>query len=466
MIRRNLISLSLFLIIIHPVFGEILFEDNFDSHPDWTLPQENLGGGTGASCESNCDVPSGWDAYYNGDSWCTGGPGHNNMYLDDINPRGGLGKSLTFWDEACTAQFEDSDGNLAKNLGGHYTDLFLRYFIKYSPTYKWDSGTENPVNTGYVPQHKLIHIWNYDDDGVGNPLWNFFDRANYLRQRPAFVPGWLVYNNQIRYNANGIRCDATRDCMGDPSIGTTNHLDFQEVIGDGIWGNTLGDDEWHSLEYHVKMNTYDNNAQTFLADGVHEFWIDGELIYSRYNIPWTDNDYDTNRERGFNFVSIGGNNRNIWTRLEQAPDSILWDFDIQGACSGTECEQWYAIDDVVISTEYIGPDYVIGDPPTPQCSDGFDNDGDGNIDLTDSGCSSGSDNDESDCGDGTCEGNETCSDCEEDCSICPPICINDADIEPCDGIIDNDEVLDYLDLWKNAQVSINDLINAIEAWQG
>ena len=64
--------------------------------------------------------------------------------------------------------------------------------------------------------------------------------------------------------------------------------------------------------------------------------------------------------------------------------------------------------------------------PGPQCYDGQDNDGDGLIDYPDDpGCSSTSDDDETDptpepsCGDGSCNGNETCSSCPADCGSCP-----------------------------------------------
>ena len=65
-----------------------------------------------------------------------------------------------------------------------------------------------------------------------------------------------------------------------------------------------------------------------------------------------------------------------------------------------------------------------------ECKDGIDNDGDGFCDLAastctdgstpgDTGCLSESDNDETDCGDGECEGFETCWKCEDDCGPCP-----------------------------------------------
>ncbi len=55
----------------------------------------------------------------------------------------------------------------------------------------------------------------------------------------------------------------------------------------------------------------------------------------------------------------------------------------------------------------------------PECNDKYDNDGDGWIDMDDSGCFKRQDNDETDCGDGVCEGPESCEFCPEDCGQCP-----------------------------------------------
>ena len=69
--------------------------------------------------------------------------------------------------------------------------------------------------------------------------------------------------------------------------------------------------------------------------------------------------------------------------------------------------------------------------PVAQCSDGLDNDGDGYCDFAwkkaectdgsivgDAGCATKDDNDETNCGDGVCEGTETCNDCVSDCGSC------------------------------------------------
>ncbi len=76
--------------------------------------------------------------------------------------------------------------------------------------------------------------------------------------------------------------------------------------------------------------------------------------------------------------------------------------------------------------EYLGyscPTNICG-AQTPECSDNQDNDGDGLTDLADPGCSTTTDNDETNCGDGVCENPiETAAICPTDC----PCTDNDGD---------------------------------------
>ncbi|MBU2559946.1 hypothetical protein KKA03_03535 [archaeon] len=51
----------------------------------------------------------------------------------------------------------------------------------------------------------------------------------------------------------------------------------------------------------------------------------------------------------------------------------------------------------------------------PECNDKIDNDGDGAVDMADAGCDKRGDNDESNCGDGVCEGGEDTGSCPADC---------------------------------------------------
>ncbi len=64
--------------------------------------------------------------------------------------------------------------------------------------------------------------------------------------------------------------------------------------------------------------------------------------------------------------------------------------------------------------------------PSVECDDGMDNDGDDDIDYNDGGCSGPTDDDETNCGDGVCEGGETAGSCPADCGGEPDSC-NDTD---------------------------------------
>ncbi len=56
-------------------------------------------------------------------------------------------------------------------------------------------------------------------------------------------------------------------------------------------------------------------------------------------------------------------------------------------------------------------------PRLRECRDGIDNDGDGQTDWpNDTGCDNRNDADETDCGDGVCEGGETVESCPADCA--------------------------------------------------
>ena len=61
-----------------------------------------------------------------------------------------------------------------------------------------------------------------------------------------------------------------------------------------------------------------------------------------------------------------------------------------------------------------------GSPPTENCSDGTDNDCDELIDCDDQDCE-GVCGQAPVCPDGICNGDETCSSCEDDCGPCPQV---------------------------------------------
>ena len=98
--------------------------------------------------------------------------------------------------------------------------------------------------------------------------------------------------------------------------------------GPNDWGAAYGsyivpDNKWVCFELHVKLNTPGK------SDGLVEFWVDGILKAKKYNI----NIQDKNVHK-INSVLVGGWYSN----------------------SGSNSDQWNYryIDDLIISTEYIG----------------------------------------------------------------------------------------------------------------
>ena len=140
----------------------------------------------------------------------------------------------------------------------------------------------------------------------------------------------------------------------------------------GITGDT-----WNSIELHIKLNSAPG-----VADGLVQFWVDGVQQsftpyqgQSVYDIPVAfKDDYgnwlpaDAYFDGAAHLPGIGNS----------GGTSEPWTFPTDG---------WYALDfdDFVMSTNYVGP---TGTPPPPYC------------------------------GDGSCNGGETCSSCPQDCGTC------------------------------------------------
>ena len=255
------------------------------------------------------------------------------MNINGDNPRGGTGKSITFWDESCCGFFEDSDGNLGKDLEQDYQEIYVRYYVMFPESFKWDSLTND------CPQHKLMHIQHYE---AGNPMSYF---SGYNGNVPLAVPGLKVWFDSGGTGHLYYYCCARGEIdyymeHAPPEMGSDSK--YLGTLEANRQEGGLFDGNWHCLEFYLKMNTH-NSGDTFNADGLHKFWLDGELTMERDHIPYTGDGGEVDPRRGFRYVIVGGNNNNRWTTSS----------DIN------ECEQWYAVDDVVISTEYIGPDYVI-----------------------------------------------------------------------------------------------------------
>jgi hypothetical protein len=92
-----------------------------------------------------------------------------------------------------------------------------------------------------------------------------------------------------------------------------------------------------------------------------------------------------------------------------------------------------------------------------ECNDQIDNDGDGDIDLADAGCNNKRDNDETNCGDGVCEGGETPDSCAADCvTQCNDGIDNDGDTHIDTAIVGDSECVDASDNDESPRDFCND----------
>lgn len=341
----------------------VVFETNFDAEDDWTVTQPTASDG---SCWAGSCGP--WTGYYNGRSYCDPAM-NNNFYIDAIpgypteesgTCYGGSGKCVTFWSEACTTTFVNSDGQFIKDLGQEYSTLYLRFKIRFQTGWTWAADTGG----NEYPQHKLFHIQHFQDP---NP-WQYFG-ANlgnqpvgsggiqvdvtgqavglYSGTRSYCGPDGANYSCYYPYNANIVPdytwVSGTTDASGKDQLDVTG--DYFKRYPYETWGSgtgRFGDGNWHTIEVMHKSNTW--SGSDWNADGELKYWVDGVLQISRANVPWnvcdnSSNCAESSPVRGWRVISIGGNTNNYFSA---------------GA------EQWYAIDEVVVSTTYVGTDYTIG----------------------------------------------------------------------------------------------------------
>jgi hypothetical protein len=111
-------------------------------------------------------------------------------------------------------------------------------------------------------------------------------------------------------------------------LGYIGLLDAYGTVHHMVRTSTIQDNSWHCVEFRIKLNT------PATADGIVQAWVDGVQVYSKTDVKWSN--ANLNNITYFSRTGIGIGN------VSNEP----WDMT-----------EWTAIafDDVVVSTEYIGP---------------------------------------------------------------------------------------------------------------
>tara|TARA_R110001592_G_C13180877_1_gene750874 strand:- start:2686 stop:4413 length:1728 start_codon:yes stop_codon:yes gene_type:complete len=303
----------------------IVFEDNFDEHSDWLPSQLDSENGI---FRGESSIPNNYHSYRMQGTVFPSSVGRDSLSITSINSRGSSGKALTIWNEtAIDSSSWASDSLLGLELEDEYESIFIRFFIKFDPLWQWGIGNGSPMQKFFRISH-----WK----GT-NPFVMFADGAH----QPMLIHDLAKFNgglsdvsiiSNFRYTNAYYPQDAT------PKQ-SKNKITYYK--GGNYGGNgtdfydpgMLGDGEWHEWKFYVKINSSEG-----VPDGIYKFWQDNELLVEKTDLAWQDKGA-TQRDM-WNYIMLGGNNFNRF------------------ADSSKEMEQWYAIDDLVISTNDIPSKYI------------------------------------------------------------------------------------------------------------
>ena len=307
-------------------FAGVIFEDNFNTQPDWQMEHGNISTPT----VNPDDKPIGYRACWTQDSvYAT--PGHAPVSITPANARGGSGKALTMYSESGDGQSEWVSDVLLQSIfewDPQYQEVYVRFWMQFQIGWQWDM-----TNDAYQKFFRVAHYngGSFTDMDVSyqgmviSDLLKYGTGDNY---QYSMAPRYETEYYPDQANPTGIRNDQA-------------YLSGSGVEFDAI--GMPGDGEWHCWEMHYKRN-----SAVGVPDGEHRLWIDDILIYERTDFAFADVGSVADPRKGWNTVVLGGNNYNRYANISE------------------EIEQWYAIDDFVVSTDPIGIEYEVLTSPADE----------------------------------------------------------------------------------------------------
>jgi chitinase len=348
---RSAMLLFVFCVLLSGVsYSAVVFETTFDNVPTWNPNAYDACWQTiGIEGGGNACTKSPWsgtwvDANTIWNDYRVLGPQCSTIYASHIGsasditalksnanftPYGSTGKSYVHFYEPCMSGSGGfgSDGLLGVYFGKDtgYSELYVQMKVRFQPGFLFANGS----------LQKLIHIAHFDETVSQGVLqaYNWFKVGSAAPNSPDYVGA--IYTNTTYHPypqfqmgwvpPDGSQC-TSQNCSGAPVYPAATNM---------------ADGNWHTIMWHLKLNT-----AAGVANGIAEAFLDGALVVSWTAVPWTQNNTPTSVRWGFNRVVIGGNSDNIF-----------------GTADGRT--QWYAVDDLVVSTTPIPSNYVLGGGSTP-----------------------------------------------------------------------------------------------------
>lgn len=335
----------------------LVFSETFDPLEDWTSTLHSTNGGQ--TVWLGDVLPGSWSAIYQGTSWSPE-KGHNDRHAsleilatNAAKARGESGKSAVFWRESMSLGWNNwaSDAQFLKVLEEEYDELYIEYWIRFSPDW-WHRNNHGNWSS------KMFRVGSYRGTGsifngaggnVGPRLiWNYKLDAYGARNSITLLEGPHGATGNTATGVKGSRnfTSHTRG-MGEngqdpkvPDLVNGGYLvDFSgSTTHDQVYGPT---DRWTKLGFYVRINSAPG-----VADGVLRQWINDVQFHNDEEVTWITDNPSVNPEGkmvGWNYFGIGGNDY-----FQPIPNEQRF-------------EDWYAIDDVRVYSRMP----TASNPPSP-----------------------------------------------------------------------------------------------------
>ncbi len=349
------------------VLAEVIWEQNFDNSPIWqSTPSDTQ---DVSSMTTHADAISMWNASSYRVAKQKYDPGGTVILeVSGVADRQGGGKGLVYyfnavddWQAASIdLAFNDPDIRWKTDVNPEgYTELWLTVWYKTPEKMVWyDPEQGEEVSVGFE-LWKGCRFWAYDykdfvtqynaNNGTNFPLtpeghWSAIMDSNatlsshYLDserfyKKPFYIISW--YGQTLYHSPAWLKeTDPDAGTSGFPNVNNRNDLGTHLIGGKVWWGSgdpiagILGDLNWHKIEYHVKLNDLGQ------ANSVEEVYVD--------NSPTP--------------LMTLANNQEMRITDRKFQQVILFD-NYYKKFGG---KQPLYIDDIVLSTERIDSNYVIG----------------------------------------------------------------------------------------------------------
>lgn len=342
-------AMSCFVMLIAlsgPCYAAVIFEDNFDGHSDWNTSGQHEGQECISLPTEKCspnDYPEGYNFFrsvpYSSGYSPVARIGALPGGLRDHTGTSAAGKAFIVTNESVsTSTPYPCDGFVGKffGAGAAYPELYVRFWARTQSGYRTLPGS----------QSKIFRVGSWNGSG-GAFSWDY-------PQAPVLFWDWAKYSSPAVADwVPAYRCDnGSNTYYCSSSVNNYQRVDYMQN-----WKNATGtvnnpapeasggfaDGAWHRYDFHIKYNSAPG-----VADGIFSFKLDGvEMVgnqsssgsYPATNVVFRESG---STKKGFNIFAIGGNSNN---KYDTSPGIH---------------EQWYAIDDLVVSSTAIPDSYVVG----------------------------------------------------------------------------------------------------------